>query len=610
MKFLIPLRKITVYASSLVLLMFISSLTAQTTDLAEEFLEGLPPSIRAQIEVQNEVGNERELAELFSSDTSLEKNKVILQRLEDQLDVLKERFAALEGDARSQKLERYGNLFFQSIQSSFMPVNIPNAASSYILDVGDTLSILMTGSRSDQFSTVIERDGSIIIPQLGKIYVAGKSINDAEKSLKAFIANKTVGVEGFLSLSEMRDIQILILGGVETAGIFTLSGGSNILSALNAVGGISANGSFRQIEHKRNGEIIKVYDLYDVFVSGNYIFETSLRTGDVIFVRPKSFEVPITGGVAYQAIYEILDGETVYDAIKFAGGFSQGFDGFDSIRLNRTSLEDSNQGNVLLSDIDKEVLKVRDAILVPSFEREISEINRIEISGFVNRPGTYFLNEGQTLRDLIDKAGGYKSGAYVFGGALFREDALAKQKEYAQLNYAETVNYLVTNGGGGSGSMLDLLAEEIRSSTYFGRVITDFSIGSLSNPEQNIVLMNNDKIVIPPLQKLVYVFGEFKLPATVKFENMKTIEDYINAAGGLKDSSLDDLIVVDPDGNAHIYKTGFLRKFANNVPIYPGSIIYAPKEIGKLDGLQYVATVSPVLSSLALTIASLQSISD
>lgn len=610
MKFLIPLKKRTNLAISFVLLVFMGTITAQTSELAEEFLEGLPPSIRAQIEVQNEVGNERELAELFSADTSLEKNKVILQRLEEQLGALKDRFAALEGDDKSQKLERYGNLFFQSIQSSFMPVNIPNAASSYVLDVGDTLSVLLTGTQSDQFEVVLERDGSIIIPKLGKLYLAGKTINDAEKSLKAFIANKTVGVEGFLSLNEMRDVQILMLGGVETVGIFTLPGGSNILSALNAVGGISENGSFRQIEHKRNGEIIKIYDLYDVFVRGDYIFETSLRTGDVIFVRPKSFEVPVTGGISYPAIYEILEGETIYDAIQYAGGFSEGFNGFDSIRLNSTSLENNNQGNVFIKDLDKEILKARDAILVPSFEREFSEINRVEISGYVNRPGTYFLNEGQTLRDLINRAGGYKNGAYVFGGALFREDALAKQKEYAQLNYAETVNYLVTNSGGGSPSMLDFLAEEIRSSTYFGRIVTDFSIGSLSDPEQNIVLMNNDKIVIPPLQKLVYLFGEFKLPTTVKFENMRSIEDYINAAGGLKESALNDLIVVDPDGNAHIYKTGFLRKFGNNVPIYPGSIIYAPKEIGKLDGLQYVATVSPVLSSLALTIASLQSISD
>lgn len=369
MKFLIPFIKRTNLTISFVLLVFVGTSIAQTADLAEEFLEGLPPSIRAQIEVQNEVGNERDLAELFSADTSLEKNKVILQRLDEQLGALKERFAALEGDSKTQKLERYGNLFFQSIQSSFMPVNIPNAASSYILDVGDSLSILLTGTRSDQFNAAIERDGSIIIPQLGKLYLAGKSIADAEEALKAFILNKTVGVEGYLSLNEMRDVQILMLGGVETVGIFTLPGGSNILSALNAVGGISKNGSFRQIEHKRNGEIIKIYDLYDVFVKGDYIFETSLRTGDVIFVRPKSFEVPVTGGISYPAIYEILDGETVYDAIQFSGGFSEGFNGFDSIRLNRTSLENNNQGNIFIKDLDKEILKARDAILVPSFER-------------------------------------------------------------------------------------------------------------------------------------------------------------------------------------------------------------------------------------------------
>ena len=63
-----------------------SALSAQTNpQLSEEFLEGLPPSVRDQIEVQNSVVEEGELEDLFRSDTSLEKNKVILNKLKDQL---------------------------------------------------------------------------------------------------------------------------------------------------------------------------------------------------------------------------------------------------------------------------------------------------------------------------------------------------------------------------------------------------------------------------------------------------------------------------------------------------------------------------------------------
>jgi hypothetical protein len=50
--------------------------------------------------------------------------------------------------------------------------------------------------------------------------------------------------------------------------------------------------------------------------------------------------------------------------------------------------------------------------------------------------------------------------------------------------------------------------------------------------------------------------------------------------------------------------------FKKNIDLYPGSIIYAPRDIGKLSGITYAAAVSPILSSLALSLASLNSISN
>ena len=194
----------------------------------------------------------------------------------------------------------------------------------------------------------MQRDGSILIPELGKIYIAGKSLNDSEKLVQSFIESKTVGVDSYLTLVEMRDVQVLMIGGVETVGIFTLPGGSNFLSALNAAGGISEAGSFRRIEHKRDGEILNVYDLYDIFVNAKFEFSTTLRTGDIIFVQPKSFEVPVTGGVAYPAIFEIIDGETVNDVINFAGGFSEGHSGFEYVEIKRHDLDSQNEGTCLL----------------------------------------------------------------------------------------------------------------------------------------------------------------------------------------------------------------------------------------------------------------------
>ena len=495
-----------------------------------------------------------------------------------------------------------------------MPVNVPNVSSDYLVDVGDGFNLLLTGKLADELELIVQRDGSILIPELGKVFIAGKSLSDADELVQSFIASKTVGVDSYLTLMEMRDVQVLMIGGVETVGIFTLPGGSNFLSALNAAGGISEAGSFRRIEHKRDGEILKVYDLYDIFVNAEFEFSTTLRTGDIIFVQPKTFEVPVTGGVAYPAIFEIMDGETVNDVINFAGGFSEGHSGFDYVEIKRHNLDSQREGTINLVNLMTVNLKPRDSIRVPSYKTEILGINRIEITGFVNRPGVYYLNERETLFDLINKAGGYRDGAYVYGAALFREDAVEKEKRFAQLNYSETINYIVSNIGRSNANVgrevLDFLAEELRAKLYTGRIITDFSINKIQNSEHDIVLLHNDRIIIPSLQKVVYMFGEFQLPTTLKYSNEMNLVDYIKSAGGLKDSAYKELVVIDPDGTANNYVVSRFSLLPRNIPIYPGTIVYAPKDVGKLDGIQYASTVSPILSSLALTIASLNSISD
>jgi protein involved in polysaccharide export with SLBB domain len=415
---------ITNFSLFLLLLSSPDILSQNITNLSDEFLEGLPPSVREQIEVQNEVNAEKEIEDLFQSDTSIEKNKVILQKLKDQLIALEKRFD--DQDDIEDGLDRFGAAFFTTIQSSFMPVNVPNVSSDYLVDVGDGFNLLLTGKLADELELIVQRDGSILIPELGKVFIAGKSLSDADELVQSFIASKTVGVDSYLTLMEMRDVQVLMIGGVETVGIFTLPGGSNFLSALNAAGGISEAGSFRRIEHKRDGEILKVYDLYDIFVNAEFEFSTTLRTGDIIFVQPKTFEVPVTGGVAYPAIFEIMDGETVNDVINFAGGFSEGHSGFDYVEIKRHNLDSQREGTINLVNLMTVNLKPRDSIRVPSYKTEILGINRIEITGFVNRPGVYYLNERETLFDLINKAGGYRDGAYVYGAALFREDAVEK----------------------------------------------------------------------------------------------------------------------------------------------------------------------------------------
>ena len=591
-----------------------SALSAQTSpQLSEEFLEGLPPSVRDQIEVQNSVTEEGELEDLFRSDTSLEKNKVILNKLKDQLKALEQQ---LDGDELngSRELTRYGDVFFRSLQSSFMPINVPNLNSDYLVDVGDQFKLLLTGKISEEIDLEIGRDGSLPIPEFGKVYVAGKSLSDAEALVSAFIDLKTVGVSSYLSLAKVRDIQVLMLGGIESPGIFTISGGSSVLSALNVAGGISDNGSYRKIDVKRSGKVIDTVDLYDIFVFGKFNATSTLRSGDTIFVHPSSFIVPVSGGVNYEALFEIMPDETAGSAIKFAGGFSEGFYGFDNIAVEGVDLNGTKNTVVALQEVQSFTLNPRDSVIVPSFVNEPKPAQHVIIEGMVHRPGKYIIKEGAKLSEVIERAGGYKNDAYTFGGALFRKSALEKEKIFAQLNYSDTVNYIVSNIGKPNRSVdssaLDLLGEELRSQNFTGRLVADFNIASFrSDSSSDIQLAHQDRIIIPPLQKIVYLFGDFKNPSNLTFNSSFAAKDYVKLVGGLKDSAYNELLVIDPDGTTHLFNSKSLL-FSKSVDIYPGTIIYAPRDIGKLSGVLYASTVSPILSSLALSLASLNSISN
>ena len=597
-----------------VTLIFYSNMPLAQSTLDQSFLEGLPQSIRDQVEVENKLDKEEELNKLFRSETSIEKNKVILDRLKAEILALDRKFSDIESLDTGETLPRFGVNFFRTLQSSFMPVNVPNLGSDYVVDVGDTFEILLTGKLEVKEELLVGRDGAISVETIGKINVAGKKLADAEKAIIQYIETAAFGVDAFVSLSKLRDVQIIMLGHVYSPGIFTLSGGSNVISAINVAGGITDSGSYRKIEHRRNGELLQTIDLYDLMVFGKFDSKTTLRSGDTILVAPSQMQIPVSGGVNFPATYEAIPGESIEDLISYASNFSEYYSGFSSVLVSRMTPTKSELIEVQDTNLNNFILQPRDSIQVPSYKNEIQPVRTVSISGMVNRPGEYVIGLNEKLSDIIDKAGGYKENAYLYGSALFRTEALDKEKLFAQLNYSDTVNYIISNIGKSSSSIstsvLDLLAEELRSRSYEGRVVADFNLNNLkSNPSIDIKLFDKDKIVIPEIQKVVYLFGDFRKPSNYVYDPRLSPKDYIDLAGGKKESAYDEILIIDPDGKTHIYQSSILS-FAQTVEIYPGSIIYAQRNIGKLSGLSYASAVSPILSSLAISLASLNSITN
>jgi protein involved in polysaccharide export with SLBB domain len=592
-------------------------LSSQVAELSKEFLEGLPASVRDEVEVRNEIQEDSDIDKLFQSETSLDKNKILLQKLKKQMKLLDQRFEQLEGGSSNKsELSKFGSEFFSSLQSSFMPINIPNLSDDYILGVGDAIDLSLTsGGNGPSKKYSIGRDNAILVSGYGKIYLGGLTLAEAEKKVFSFFALKAPAITPFMQVVNQRDIQVLVMGYVESPGIYTLSSGASIIGALDVAGGVSSQGSYRKIEQKRNGVTIHNIDLYDLFAFGNFDLSAKLRSGDVLYVNPSLITIPVTGGVNNEAIFEVNTNESIEDVITFAGGFSQDNIGFDSVTLARSSL-----GDVKFFEIEKKLLgktyfAPRDALIVPSYKNAIDPkvVKTIEIQGRVKAAGKYTFVDGDKISDIIKRAGGYEDNAYIFGAALFRESAKEQEEIYAQLNYSDTVNFIISNigkpGASVNASALDLLAEELRSKRFEGRIIANFDLDRISlNPELNLELRDGDIITIPPLQKVVYMFGDFRNPSNATYDPNLKISDYIKLSGGTKESAYSEIIIIDPDGKTHILDSSLFSALAKDITVYPGTIIYAPRNIGKLTGVMYASTVSPILSSLAISLASLNSI--
>jgi len=181
--------------------------------------------------------------------------------------------------------------------------------------------------------------------------------------------------------------------------------------------------------------------------------------------------------------------------------------------------------------------------------------------------------------------------------------------------YSDLVKFISSNTSSLSvisSDTLPLLLEEFKSSTPDGRVQAEFDIDMIKeNSLLDTYLSDGDIINIPFNTQQVYVFGEVANPGATRHISGSNLSTYVNSKGGYTNyADTRKIVIVSPNGEAQFISLSGLFKNANtrNHLIYPGSVIYVPREIGQVTGLSYAAMVSPVISNLALTLASLASL--
>ena len=570
-----------------VLLIFSAAIFSQELD--DAYLESLPDNIREDV--------------LLKIDKRDEGEKPLYRRQSSMTD---KPFSEEEMEAR-KKRNRFGDNIFDTMQSSFMPINEPNLDSSYILDFGDTLELQLIGQKNSVDDLSVKRDGSINIPEIGKVFVSGLSLGDVNKLIKAKISDAYIGVEAFVTLINIRDIQVLVTGNAYNPGIYTLNGNSNILHALSMAGGINENGSYRKIDLIRNNEVIKSVDLYDIFIFGKSGFGERLRSGDSVLVRPSMKMVNISGAIKRPALFELTEDNSFADLIEYADGFADNAN-LKTLRVERPFKEDTSF--IDISDLDQlSYMEVRssDRLNVRAFERRT-----VTITGAVKTPGVYTISKAETLSSLIRKAEGYKDNAYPFGGVLINEKALELNEVAAEKLYKSFVQRLITKGDALFASeSLPFILDELKKTEISGRVMAEFDLDVIeANKDLDTTLDNNDQIIIPIKSEQVYIFGEVNQPGAIRYKSSQNVADYISGAGGaLESSDINNTFVIHPNGEVNRVSSGSRLSLLNNrnneILIYPGSVIYIPREVKSRDASMIASIWAPIVGSAATSITAL-----
>ena len=573
-----------IFKKTILSVIFFCSSFAFPQQFDEEFLASLPDEVRVDLLNQVEDQNKIEEKQYRRPSTLIEK-------------------AEVESD-------RFGANIFSMMQSTLMPINEPNFDADYILDFGDIIQLQLVGSKSLITNIPVERDGSINIPEIGKVVISGMSIENATNLIVKKIETAYIGVNAFVTLSEVRDIQIIVAGNVFNPGLYTLNGNSNVFHGLVASGGPSELGSFRSIDLIRNEEVIESIDLYNIFIFGKPAFGTRLRSGDIIFINKTEKLNGIYGGVKRPGVYELNKNEKVEDLIFFANGFKPEAD-LSNIVKEVFSAGVVQNIQIDLKDIKNEILDDGENIFVRSYP-----IRKVQITGAVNNPGTFTLNEGDKLSDLIERAGGYLPNAYQFGGVLENEQALNANIYARDELYRSLLSSIIENSSRMQDSSFNstgALLEELRESPVSGRVVTEFDLNELqSNPDKDITLQKGDTVFIPEKINHVYLFGEISNQGTIQYQPNKNVDFYIEQKGGtLSRADLDNIFVLLPNGvSVRVKNKNLFRDGISKVDIYPGSIIFIPRKTDRILLTQSLQAYASILGNLGVSLASLSVIKD
>jgi protein involved in polysaccharide export with SLBB domain len=361
------------------------------------------------------------------------------------------------------------------------------------------LKLVVYGVQEYSADLDVSKEGTVLIQNVGRIKVAGLSIEAATTRIKQQMGNtaypslRSGESKMALTVGDTRTIQVTIIGA-QRSGNYNVSSLSNVLSALTMAGGPSEIGSYRAIELIRDNKVVKTFDLYAFMQNGDQSQNMGLKDRDVIKVPPYKGRIEIKGQVKRPGIFELNASESFKQFLQYAGGFD------DTAYTAWVKVIQKNDKEKAVKDLAQNQFasyqpQGGDIIQVSKILDRFQ--NRVKLTGAVFRPDVYELTEGMRISDLVQRADGLREDAFIGRAQLIRLKPNLL-KELVTINLSKALQ---------------------------------------KDPNENIFLQREDELYINSIVDLrdsltVDLLGEVRSQGRFNYVDSMTVKDLILMAGG------------------------------------------------------------------------------
>jgi len=408
-------------------------------------------------------------------------------------------------------------------QPGLAPVTSTPVPSDYILGPEDQLEVQLYGSQNYTLNLTVNRDGQINFPQLGAISVGGQRYSVVKRDIEARVEKQMIGVRASVSMSSIRTINVFVLGEAMFPGTYTVTGLATVTTALFAAGGVKPQGSLRRIQVRRQGALVREFDLYDLLMHGDSSADVKLLPGDVVMIPSVGPTASAYGEVQRPAIYELKGPTNVSNLIDMAGGLTPEA---DSGSASLTHVNAQRQRVVIGVNPSspagqQQAIGNGDALRVARLKPTID--SGITLQGYVYRPGGYAWHEGLRLTDVIGSIDELKPNADQHYVLIRRVQGPGRQINVLSADLAAALN--------APDSPANVVLQPRDTLTVF-----DLQTGRNRVIEPLMQELTLEANLQQPTQ-IVNIDGKVKVPGDYPLESGMRVADLIRAGGGLDASA-------------------------------------------------------------------------